>query len=85
MYEVVHLESGFGGLTNNNIYWRVVHIKYKSSESTQLIYIGGLYHDVARSRIAIQHTELRYALHSARSTAAIRPATGCDTIATRPA
>ena len=23
-------------------YWRVVHIKYQSSESAQLIYIGGL-------------------------------------------
>ena len=35
-------KSGFGGLTNNNIYRRVVHIKYQLSESAQLIYIGGL-------------------------------------------
>ena len=36
------MREWFRGLTNNNIYRRVLHIKYQSSESAQLIYIGGL-------------------------------------------
>ena len=35
-------ENGFGGLSKNDNYRRIVHTKkYQSSETTQLIYIGG--------------------------------------------
>ena len=47
MHEVVYCESGFGGLTNNNNYRRVVHIKYQSSESAQLIISEGSPYEIS--------------------------------------